>query len=73
MWYLYIVECRNKSLYTGITGNIERRFKKHQMGDGGHYTYCHRRKEFYIPKNLTINQMQKIENDKLNGGVGVRN
>lgn len=29
IWYVYIVECSNKSLYTGITTNIERRVFEH--------------------------------------------
>ena len=38
MWYLYILECRDGKLYTGITDNLERRFKEHFSGKGGHYT-----------------------------------
>jgi len=34
MWYLYIVECSDKSLYTGITTNIEKRVKQHNDGRG---------------------------------------
>ena len=37
-WYVYILECQNKSLYTGVTDNVELRFKRHQTGQGGHYT-----------------------------------
>ena len=40
-WFVYIVECRNKTLYTGITNNIERRIKEHNLGKGGHYTKAH--------------------------------
>lgn len=29
MYYLYILECNDKSLYTGITVDIERRIKEH--------------------------------------------
>lgn len=42
MWYVYILECPNKTLYTGVTNNIERRFKDHQAGNGGHYTSYNR-------------------------------
>lgn len=28
-WYVYIVECKDGSLYTGITTNIERRIIEH--------------------------------------------
>ncbi len=30
MWYLYIVECENKTLYTGITNDLQRRFSEHK-------------------------------------------
>ncbi len=35
---VYILECADKSLYTGITNNITRRFECHKSGQGGHYT-----------------------------------
>jgi len=38
MWYLYIMSNRNGRFYTGITTNLERRFKEHCQGKGGHYT-----------------------------------
>ncbi len=42
MWYVYILECRNKALYTSVTNNIEHRFEDHQAGNGGHYTSYNR-------------------------------
>jgi len=38
MWYLYIIECSKGTLYTGITTDIERRFKEHSKGVGARYT-----------------------------------
>ena len=29
-WYLYLVRCRDGSLYTGITPDVARRFAEHQ-------------------------------------------
>lgn len=29
-WYLYMIRCRNGSLYTGITIDVERRLAEHQ-------------------------------------------
>lgn len=29
MWYLYIIECADKTLYTGITTDLERRIEEH--------------------------------------------
>ncbi len=38
MYFVYILECKDRSLYTGITTDLKRRFKEHQDGTGGHYT-----------------------------------
>ncbi|HEY4527137.1 MAG TPA: GIY-YIG nuclease family protein [Candidatus Paceibacterota bacterium] len=38
MYFVYILECVDKSLYTGITNDLNRRFKQHKKGDGGRYT-----------------------------------
>lgn len=38
MYFVYIMRCRDGSLYTGITTNVERRFAEHTSGVGGHYT-----------------------------------
>ena len=38
MWYIYLLRCSDKSLYCGITNNIERRLKAHQSGKGAKYT-----------------------------------
>ncbi|MBF0619083.1 MAG: GIY-YIG nuclease family protein [Candidatus Omnitrophica bacterium] len=37
-WHVYILECKNKSFYTGITNDLEQRLKKHQHGLGAKYT-----------------------------------
>ena len=42
MWYIYILECTDDSLYTGITDNIQRRFEEYSSGKGGHYTASNR-------------------------------
>ena len=33
-WFLYIVKCRDESLYTGITTNLARRVCEHNLGKG---------------------------------------
>lgn len=33
MWHVYIVECSDKSLYTGITTDVERRVSEHNLWD----------------------------------------
>ncbi len=34
-WYLYLIETLQGKLYTGITTDIDRRFKQHKSGRGG--------------------------------------
>ena len=35
-WYLYLIKCRDGSLYTGITTDVARRFAEHRgQGAGG--------------------------------------
>ena len=41
-WIVYILECSDKSLYTGITNDMERRLEEHRTGRGAKYTK-HRR------------------------------
>ncbi|HEY5970487.1 MAG TPA: GIY-YIG nuclease family protein [Pseudoxanthomonas sp.] len=40
-WYLYLIECRDGSLYTGITVDVERRYAQHVAGTGARYTRSH--------------------------------
>ena len=37
-WVVYMLECADKSLYTGITTNLERRLAEHAAGRGAKYT-----------------------------------
>ena len=36
-WQVYIIRCSDDSLYTGITTDIERRFRQHKEGKGAKY------------------------------------
>lgn len=38
MYFVYILQCGDKTLYTGITTDLKRRLKEHKDGTGGHYT-----------------------------------
>ena len=37
-WYVYILRCADKSLYTGISNHLEERIKKHNAGKGAAHT-----------------------------------
>lgn len=38
VWYLYILECKGGRLYTGISVDVEARFKVHMSGRGSKFT-----------------------------------
>ena len=38
MWYVYILECEDASLYVGATTDVSRRFREHQEGIRAKYT-----------------------------------
>lgn len=38
MYFVYLLECADKSIYTGIATDVERRFKEHQKGTAAAYT-----------------------------------
>jgi len=42
MWFVYILLCSDKSFYTGVSNNPQKRFLDHKNGKGGHYTRSHK-------------------------------
>lgn len=37
-WFLYLLECEDGSVYTGIAVDVEARFAQHASGTGARYT-----------------------------------
>jgi len=40
-WFLYVIECVDGSLYTGISTDPAARFEAHAAGKGARYTRSH--------------------------------
>lgn len=40
MCYVYILECKDNTLYTGWTNNLDKRVQTHSKGKGAKYTRC---------------------------------
>ena len=40
-WFLYLIECRDGSVYTGITVDVAARYAAHLSGKGARYTRSH--------------------------------
>ena len=37
-WVVYLIRCRDDSLYCGVTNNLEKRIATHNSGKGAKYT-----------------------------------
>ncbi len=44
-WFLYLIECEDLSIYTGIAVDVAARYAAHQNGTGARYTRAHPPKE----------------------------
>ncbi len=41
-WFVYMLRCRDDTLYTGVTTDVSARFKAHSSGKGAKYTRSRR-------------------------------
>ena len=41
MYYTYMIRCKDNSIYTGMTNNLERRLNEHLLNKGAKYTKSH--------------------------------
>lgn len=54
VFYIYILECSDKSYYVGSTNNLEKRLKQHnRLKSGAHYTK--------IRRPVTLKYFEKVE------------
>lgn len=62
-WQVYIILCSDNSLYTGITTDIERRFRQHREGKGARYFRGRKPLEvIYLENGHTRSTAAKREN-----------
>ena len=40
-WYVYLLECKDGSIYTGVAIDVDARFAAHCAGKGARYTRSH--------------------------------
>ena len=76
MNYTYIVRCRDGTLYTGWTNNLEKRMEAHNSGKGARYTKSRRpvklvyyeefeTKEEAMSREYAIKHFKKSKKQKL--------
>ncbi len=58
-FFVYILECRDKSLYTGITTDLGRRTRQHSLGKGSRYVRSR------LPARLVYFERFKTRSDAL--------
>lgn len=61
-WLVYILECGNGALYTGITTDVELRVHRHELGKGSKYVRQHGvRRVLYTERHPTRSAATKRE------------
>ena len=40
-WFVYVLECQDGSLYTGVAVDVDKRYAQHAAGKGARYTRSH--------------------------------
>jgi putative endonuclease len=40
-WFVYLIECRDGSIYTGVAVDVAARYARHVAGTGARYTRSH--------------------------------
>lgn len=83
VYYVYILQCPDKTLYTGITTDVARRFKEHQLGVGARYTRAHGAKKMIysegvktrsaaLKREAAIKKMSRAEKLALVRSAGIK-
>lgn len=65
-WFVYILECKDKSFYTGITNDLERRLRAHNSGKGAKYTKAR------LPVRLIYRESHKTREDSLKREIEIK-
>jgi len=61
-WFMYVVECADGTLYTGITTNIKRRINEHNFGNkGSKYTRSRRPVKLMLTKEFESHSIAAAE------------
>ena len=74
-WFLYILKCKDNTLYTGITNDLARRVEQHNAGTASRYTRSRgpvkvmhqepcRNKSFALKKECAIKSLTRQEKEE---------
>jgi putative endonuclease len=65
-WWVYILRCRDGSLYTGITNNLPRRLAAHRLGKGSMYVRAR------LPARLVYREPQRDRSAALRREMAIK-
>jgi len=66
MFFVYILECNDKTLYTGYTNDLENRLRKHNEGTGARYTRAR------LPVTLEYHESMETKSDALRREIEIK-
>ena len=83
-FYVYIVECKDKTYYTGYTNDLEKRIERHNKGLASKYTRARlpvtvawskvcKNQRFAMRMELTIKKLTREDKQQLIGGSRLDN
>lgn len=61
MYFVYLLECKDKTLYCGITTDLKRRLEEHRNGTGAKYTRSRAGKIVYFERKRNRSTASKRE------------
>ncbi|MGL4389202.1 MAG: GIY-YIG nuclease family protein [Brevinema sp.] len=65
-WFVYILECQNGNLYTGITKDVQKRFQTHLLGKGAKYT------KIYPPTKILYIEKLPSHSDAIKREIAIK-
>ena len=63
-WYVYILETKDKRLYTGITNDVDRRMIMHKEGKGARFTRIFGFKKFLYAEVCGKSRAQALKRER---------
>ena len=84
MFYVYVVECSDKTYYTGYTNDIDKRLDRHNKGLASKYTRSRRpvrlvwkkrakNQSYAMKTEIKVKKLKRIDKEKLIGGARLAN
>jgi len=65
-WFVYLLRCADRSLYAGITNDLDRRCTQHNAGKASRYTRCR------LPAKLAYHEPAATKSDALKREAAIK-